>query len=176
MKGYYNAPELTAEVLTEDGWFHTGDIGRIDADGNIFITDRKKELLKLSTGKYIAPSPIEDTLALSVLIEQAVVIGNFQKFCAALIVPNEEILRKTCLESGIDLPDKDWSKDPSVMKLFDGVIANCNEHLPPWEQIKKFHLIETPFTIDGGELTPTLKRKRRVIQTKYSAAIEAMYD
>lgn len=174
MKGYYKLPDKTAEVLTDDGWFHTGDIGHLD-DGHLFITDRKKQLFKLSTGKYIAPTPIEVALSGSPLIEQVVVVGSEYKFCAALIVLDPQAVRQHLGANEAALPDADLAATPAVNSLIEGVVATVNEALPHWEQVKKFCLLEAPFSIEGGELTPTLKVKRRVVHEKYRDQIEAMY-
>jgi long-chain acyl-CoA synthetase len=137
----------------QDGWFATGDIGEIDGEGYLRITDRKKDLFKTSGGKYIAPSPIEGRLKLSPRILNAVVIGNARKFPSALIVPAKGVGRD------------DIAKE----------IAALNESLAHHEQIKKFEMIEKDFTIDGGELTPTMKVRRKVIEQKYKAQIDSMY-
>ena len=152
MKGYYNRPEETAQVMV-DGWFATGDIGEIDAEGYLKITDRKKDLFKTSGGKYIAPSPIEGRLKLSPRILNAVVIGDARKFPSALIVPAKGVSREEVAAE----------------------IAALNESLAHHEQIKKFELLEKDFTIDGGELTPTLKVKRKVVEKKYKALIDSIY-
>jgi long-chain acyl-CoA synthetase len=173
MKGYYKLPDKTAEVLTEDGWFHTGDIGHLD-EGHLFITDRKKELFKLSTGKYIAPTPIEIALSASPLIEQAVVVGSEYKFCAALIVLDAQAVRQRFPEDA--LPKVGFAEHADVIDLIDDAVAAVNRALPHWEQVKKFCLLEHPFSIDGGELTPTMKVKRRVVHEKYRRQIESMYE
>ncbi len=170
MKGYYKLPDKTAEVLTDDGWFHTGDIGHLDEDGHLFITDRKKELFKLSTGKYIAPTPIEIALSASPFVEQVVVVGSEYKFCAALIVLDVGAVRAQLGEDTDGL-----AAHADVIGLIEKEVNAINEELPHWEQVKKFHLLETPFSIEGGELTPTLKVKRRIVHEKYRDQIEAMY-
>jgi len=152
MKGYYNKPEETAKVMV-DGWFATGDIGEIDAEGYLKITDRKKDLFKTSGGKYIAPSVIEGRLKLSPRILNAVVIGDARKFPSALIVPAKGVTREEIAKE----------------------VAALNESLAHHEQLKKFELIDTDFTIDGGELTPTMKVKRKVVEKKYKAVIDAIY-
>jgi long-chain acyl-CoA synthetase len=152
MKGYYNRPEETAQVL-QDGWFATGDIGEIDAEGFLKITDRKKDLFKTSGGKYVAPSAIEGRLKLSPRILNAVVIGDARKFPSALIVPAKGAVRE---EIAIE-------------------VAALNETLPHHEQIKKFELLEKDFSIEGGELTPTMKVRRRVVEQKYKDLIDAIY-
>lgn len=176
MKGYYKKPKETAEVLSEDGWFSTGDIGRLDHTGNLFITDRKKELLKLSTGKYIAPAPIENELVLTPEIEQAIVIGNGQKFCSALLVLNIPALLHEMKEAGHSLTEDQVWDHPEVRAHLMKVIKSCNKNLPHWEQIKDFRLLKEPFSIEGGELTPKLSMKRRVIQEKYGDVIASMYQ
>lgn len=171
MMGYYKLPEQTREVLTEDGWLHTGDIGHFDNDGHLYITDRKKQLLKLSTGKYVAPQPIEVSLSTSAFIEQVVVIGNERKFCSALVVLDYKAVSHYLS----DLTEEELLQHPRVIDLIQQEIDNANTGLPHWERIKKFHLLKTPFSIEGGELTPTLKIKRRVVQDKYRDAIDRLY-
>ena len=175
MKGYYKLPDKTAEVMSEGGWFHTGDIGHLDEDGHLFITDRKKELFKLSTGKYIAPTPIEIALSASPLVEQAVVVGSEYKFCAALIVLDAQAVRHHLGEDAAALKAAALASHAAVIRSIEKEVKAINEALPHWEQVKKFHLLEEPFTIEGGELTPTLKVKRRVVHEKYRQQIEAMY-
>lgn len=169
MKGYWNQPNETAEVLKEDGWFHTGDIGVMDADGYVFITDRKKDLFKLSTGKYVAPAHIETSLMMSPLIDHAAVLGSHQKFCSALIVPNQSSLKKALNAKG----ELDIEKAEALIQV---VVNQVNEKLPPWEKIKKFALLDAEFSIQTGELTPSLKLKRRVIHEKFSDRIARIYE
>jgi len=176
MKGYYKLPDKTAEVLTDEGWFHTGDIGHLDEDGHLFITDRKKELFKLSTGKYIAPSPIEMALGASLFIEQAVVVGSEYKFCSALVVLDAQAIGRHFKEDVTAPSVVGLAAHPSVIALIQQEVDAVNAALPHWEQIKKFRLLEHPFSIEGGELTPTLKVKRRVVHQKYQEEIEAMYE
>jgi len=172
MQGYFKMPEATAEVLKE-GWFHTGDVGHLE-DGKLFITDRKKELMKLSTGKYIAPQPIERRLAASRYIEQAVVIGNSRSFCTALIVLDAVAIGNWLKEQGGEVPG-DIASLPSVKELIQREIDQVNTDLPHWEQVKKFALITRPWSIETGELTPTLKIKRRVIHEKHADEIQTLY-
>ncbi|AHG91831.1 AMP-dependent synthetase and ligase [Gemmatirosa kalamazoonensis] len=174
MRGYYNNPEQTAEVLDADGWLHTGDIVTRDADGFLFITDRKKDLLKLSTGKYVAPQPIEMKLAASPLVEQAVVIGNGVQFCTALIVANMKELERRLAAQGLAL-DGPIEKSPAACALVQAEIDAVNPTLPKWEQVRAFRLLGEPWTIEDGALTPTLKIKRRVIAERYRALIASMY-
>jgi len=167
-------PEATAEVLTEDGWFRTGDVGHLDSDGALFITDRKKELMKLSTGKYIAPQPIEGRLAASRFIEQVVVVGNSRQFCTALVVVDVAALTTYFKEKGHPAPE-DVAGHPTVKELIQAEVDRVNADLPPWEQVKKFALVQRPWSIETGELTPTLKIKRRVIHEKHADAIQKLY-
>lgn len=175
MQGYYKNPEATAEVL-KDGWFHTGDIGKLDKDGFLYITDRKKELFKTAGGKYIAPQPIESALKSSLYIEQAMVIGEYRKFPAALIVPSFPHLEKWAKEQGISLSGREeLIHHPRVVELIQQEIDRINEQFSQFERVKKFILLSKEWTIEGGELTPTLKLKRRVLLSQYQEAIEALY-
>jgi long-chain acyl-CoA synthetase len=176
MKGYYNDPEATSEVLTEDGWFHTGDIGRIDEDGFIFITDRKKSMFKLSTGKYVSPQHVENTLLNSRYIEQVVVLGAHRKFCSALIVPNMDVVKKALKIEGITYDESEPGFEENVERLIQKEVDKMNEILPKWEQIKKFALLDSVLTIESGELTPTLKTKRNIVHEKYRDKIETIYN
>lgn len=175
MKGYYKNPEATAEVLTKDGWFHTGDVGHIDEDGFLFITDRKKDIFKLSTGKYVAPQHVENTFLNSQFIEQIVVLGAKQKFCSALIVPNLEAVLSKLKHDGYTGTQESEDFPSKVEALIKKEVDRLNEPLPKWEQIKKFALLDTLFSIESGELTPTLKTKRKVIREKFIAIIESIY-
>ncbi|MCH8568160.1 MAG: long-chain fatty acid--CoA ligase [Balneolales bacterium] len=172
MQGYYNRPDATAEVLSSDGWFSTGDVGKIDDEGFLYITDRKKDIFKLSTGKYVAPQHVENTLLNSPLIEQVVVLGASKKFCSALIVPNLDAVTKKLGEGSQSKPDF----EKQVEKLIQAEVDRMNEPLPVWERIKKFALLDSIFSIDGGELTPTMKTKRRVIHDKYRIEIDRIYE
>lgn len=174
MEGYYNNPEKTDEVFTDDRWFMTGDVGKLE-DDYLFITDRKKSVFKLSTGKYIAPQIIENRLIESGYIEQAVVIGYQKKFCSALIVPNYENVKRRLEDQGKSLSE-DLSNDQSVRELIQEEVDKVNADLSPWETVKKFVLLEEPFTIDSGELTPTQKVKRSVVQERYEDEINSMYE
>ncbi|MTI86535.1 MAG: long-chain fatty acid--CoA ligase [Balneolaceae bacterium] len=175
MKGYFKMPEKTKEVFTDDGWFCTGDIGKIDEDGWLFVTDRKKSLFKLSTGKYVAPQPIENALVTSGFIEQSVVVGNEHKFCAALIVPNWENLEKRFKRTGHTFPEEDRTENQYVQKRIQKEVDKVNQNLSHWERVKKFKLLEEQFTVDKGEITPTLKLKRNVIGEHYKDEIDSIY-
>jgi long-chain acyl-CoA synthetase len=173
MLGYYRKPEATAEVIDAEGWFHTGDIGHVDADGHLYITDRKKELMKLSTGKYIAPQPIERGLYATGLVEHVVVIGDSRQFCSALIVMNSQAVTARLANGGP--PPAVAPDDPAVRALFQREVDAVNQALPHWEQVKKFTLLTQPWSIEGGELTPKMSIKRRVVTEKYAVQIERMY-
>ena len=175
MKGYYNDEEKTNEVLTDDGWFRTGDIGKIDDDGYLYITDRKKSMFKLSTGKYVAPQNIENRLTGSGFIDQVVVIGYQRKFCSALIVPSYDNIKKRLKRDNYE-PKEPFSEDSRIRELINKEIEKTNKQLSPWEKVKKFELLEDPLTIDGGELTPTMKVKRPVVLEKFKDKIELMYE
>ncbi|MFN5647176.1 MAG: AMP-dependent synthetase/ligase [Sphingobacteriales bacterium] len=178
MMGYYKQPEITAQVISEDGWFHTGDIGVWVEDRFLKITDRKKEIFKTSGGKYVAPQPIENKMKESPFIEQMMVVGAEQKFAGALIVPNLTNLKDWCAKHQINATtttDK-ILRDPRVIELYKGIVEEYNQLFNHVEQVKKFELLESEWTIDGGELTPTLKLKRKVIMEKYRDAIERIYN
>ena len=177
MRGYYNKPEETRAVFTDDGWFKTGDVGTLDADGFLRITDRKKELFKTSGGKYISPQPIEQAIKGSRFVNQVVLIGAERKFPAALIVPNWEQLESYCKLKGIEVKSRrELCEHPRIIDLIERQIERLTPNLARYEKIKKIALLENEFTIEGGELTPTLKVKRRVIDQKYRAVIDKLYD
>lgn len=175
MKGYYNKPDITAEVIDAEGWFHTGDIGRLDADGYLYITDRKKALFKLSTGKYVAPQHVENQIVGSGFIDQIVVVGNERKFCAALVVPAFDNVRKRLHRDGHH-PRDPFSDDPMVRQLLQAEVEKGNRGLSPWETVKRFAILDEPLTIESGELTPTLKVKRSVVGARHADRIEALYQ
>ncbi|HEY5511737.1 MAG TPA: long-chain fatty acid--CoA ligase [Prolixibacteraceae bacterium] len=176
MMGYYKEPELTAEVIDTDGWFHTGDVGFLDEGKYLKITDRKKEIFKLSGGKYIAPQLIENKLKESVFIEQACVIGSHEKFASALIVPSFAYLQGVCKEQNIEFNDNtDLIKKPEVMAMFQSEVKEINKTLGQHEEIKRFKLVPETWSAATGELSQTLKLKRKVIEQKYSAVIEEIF-
>jgi long-chain acyl-CoA synthetase len=177
MRGYWNKPEETRAVMTADGWFKTGDIGSLDADGFLTITDRKKELWKTSGGKYIAPAPIEQLIKSSRFVSQVVVIGNGRRFPAALIVPDWEQLESYAKLKGLPLTTRqDFCRHPRIIDLFERQIDARTQSLAHFEKIKRFALIPNELTMEGGELTPTLKVKRRVIDEKYQDVIDRIYN
>ncbi len=175
MMGYYKRPDLTMEAIDRDGWFHTGDIG-VFKDKFLMITDRKKELLKTSGGKYIAPQPIENKFKESSYISQIMVVGDSQKFAGALIVPNFHNLEAWCKTNNIPVTDhKTIIENPKIHALFDAERDRLNQNFGHVEQIKRYELLPDEWTIDGGELTPTLKLKRKFILTKYKFSYEKIY-
>ena len=177
MRGYFNKPEETARVFTPDGWFKTGDIGTLDADGFLRITDRKKELFKTSGGKYIAPQPIEQRIKGSRFVNQVVLVGNERKFPAALIVPDWEQLRSYVELKGIEAhTPAEIIKHPRILDLFQRQVDAVTSDLAQYERVKRIALLEHEMTIDGGELTPTLKVKRRVVDEKYRDVIDRLYE
>ena len=176
MMGYYKRPDLTAEVI-KDGWFCTGDIGTF-VDGKFLkITDRKKEIFKTSGGKYVAPLPIENKMKESRYIEQMIVVGADKKFTGALIVPAFNVLKEWFAEQGFTYSGNEAAiADPRVRELLKDNVEKYNQYFNQVEQVKKFELLPYEWTVDGGELTPTLKLKRKVIMEKYRDAIESIYS
>jgi long-chain acyl-CoA synthetase len=176
MKGYYNRPEDTAQVLTKDGWFYTGDIGTIDEDGYLTITDRKKDILITAGGKNVSPQVIEGAFAMNPFIEQIAIIGDQKKFLVALIVPCFPELNKWVKSKNINETDpKKLISDPEVVKKYNEIVDELNKPLGRVEQIKRFSLIDHTFSQESGELTPTLKVKRKVVLAHYNKVIEDMY-
>lgn len=177
MTGYFNNPQASAEVLDAEGWLHTGDIGELDSEGFLRITDRKKEIIVMSNGKNVAPQPIENLLKASPYIEQAVLVGNNQKYMAALIYPNYLALETLAREQGIPFnQDHDLARNTQIHRLLGAEIARLTETFARYEQIKKFALLEEELTQDNGCLTPTLKFKRRVINQKYAQQIADLFE
>ncbi len=177
MKGYYNKPELTAEVIDPHGWFHTGDIGEMIEGKYLKITDRKKEMFKTSGGKYISPQQMENKFKESVVIEQIIVVGDGEKFPSALIVPNFVELKKYCeFKNIVYSSDQEMIKDKNVLDKFQREMDELNEYFAQYERVKKFVLIDKPWTIEGGELTAKLSLKRKVIVNKYKDVIESFYQ
>ena len=176
MLGYYNKPEKTAEVI-KDGWFYTGDIGKI-VDGKFLkITGRKKEIFKTSGGKYITPDLIENKFKESILIEQIMVIGEFKRFPAALIVPSFENLKTWCKKHQIDYTtDAEMIKHEKVIQKFEKEKERFNTCFAKYQQIKQIRLLGKLWSVESGELTPTLKCKRKNIKTNYEALINSIYE
>jgi long-chain acyl-CoA synthetase len=177
MQGYYQNPGATREALDEEGWFHTGDIGYLDKDNYLFITDRKKDLLKTAGGKFVAPQPIENALKTSPYVLNAMVIGDKRKFVVALIVPNLNTIRARAATDGVTLPPGDGEivQEAFVRRLIEVEVKRVTAHLAQYESIKRFALLQKDFTFDDGSLTFTLKLKRRVVEAKYQEVIEGLY-
>ena len=176
MQGYFGKPEWTQQVMTEDGWFCTGDIGYLDSDGWLFITDRKKDLFKLSTGKYVAPQPIENGITKSPYIDQAVVVGIERKFCSALLYPDFARIQEHLDQKNIQVDSNNLSEEPLVLTLIQQEVDKVNKNLPPWEQIKKYQLLPQPLSIERGELTPKMSVKRQAVSNSYADLIEKIYS
>ncbi|HYP25493.1 MAG TPA: long-chain fatty acid--CoA ligase [Blastocatellia bacterium] len=178
-QGYFKKPEETDCVFTENGsgrWFKTGDIGHLDADGFLFITDRKKDLIKTSAGKYVAPQLIEGMINQSEFVEQAVIVGDRRKYVSALIVPDFERLRGWARQQGLaDLDRQELISDKRVVEMVRSEVKRLTAELADYEKVKRVALLPKEFTIDGGELTPTLKVRRRVVEEKYGGVIESLY-
>ena len=176
MKGYYKNPEATAEAIDADGWFHTGDIGGLDERGFLRITDRKKDIIVTSGGKNIAPQPIESRLKRNPLVGEIVVVGNRRHYTAAVIVPAFEHLEAWARKEGIASEQRSaLITSPEVKALYDGIVDEANGMCAQYEKIKKVSLIDQEFSIATGELTPTMKVKRRVVEEKFKDLIDAMY-
>ena len=177
MKGYYKKPEATKEVLDKDGWLSSGDIGFIDKEGYLHITDRKKDLIVTAGGKNIAPQPIENKLKMNMYIEEAVMIGDKRPYCVALIVPSFEVLKDVAKREGIPYTnEKDLIEQPRVKELIEAALNEVNSGFAKYETIKKFALIPQLFSQETGELTPTIKVKRNAVEKKYKALIDQLYS
>jgi len=177
MVGYFKKEAETKDVIDAEGWFHTGDIGFFDDDGCLTITDRKKNILVTSGGKNIAPQPIENKMVTCKYIEQVMVIGDRRKFCTAIIVPAFESLEKWAEKQNMDYDNlSELSRLVEVKELIKKEVEGVNNNLASYETIKDFHLTEAPFSIETGELTPSLKVKRKVVLKKFANEIEAMYN
>ncbi len=176
MKGYWRDEQATKEVIDEDGWFHTGDIGEIDEDNYLKITDRKKHIIVNSGGKNIAPLPIENLIAANPLVEQVVVIGEKRPFLSAIIVPNFDTLKTYADQNGIKYENNlDLMQKEEVKKLYDDLLRKISRDLASHEKVRRFLLVAEQFSIDKGEMTPTLKIKRKVVEQKFKDEIEALY-
>jgi long-chain acyl-CoA synthetase len=177
MKGYFKKPEATAEVMEKDGWFHTGDIGFVDPDGFLVITDRKKDIIVTSGGKNIAPQPIENRLKANKFFTEVVMIGNRRNFAAALVVPGFEALDAWAKQRGITASGREeLVRRPEVLAYYQDLVNEMTKDLAQFEKIKRIALVAREFTQESGELTPTLKVKRRVVEERYKPMIDAMYE
>ncbi|MBD2716604.1 long-chain fatty acid--CoA ligase [Microvirga sp. STR05] len=177
MQGYYNRPDLTAETIDADGWLHTGDIGELVQGRFLKITDRKKEMFKTSNGKYVAPQPLESRISESPLVEQVMVVGEGEKFASALLVPAFTELRAWAKSHNLptDLSDAALAAHAQVQALYEQLVQQTNAAFAQWEQIKKVALLPTLWSVESGELTPTMKVKRKIIRQNNQQRIEALY-
>jgi long-chain acyl-CoA synthetase len=176
MLGYLKDEELTRQAIDQEGWFHTGDVGEIVENQYLKITDRKKEMFKLSTGKYVAPQPIENLFKESLFIEQIMIVGENRKYTGAMISPNFEFLHNWCFRKNIHYRDnKDLVQLPEVIERYKKEIDKYNLKLGKTEQIKRFSLVCEEWTTEGGELSPTLKLKRRFVEQKYLHRLKEIY-
>jgi long-chain acyl-CoA synthetase len=177
MKGYWNNPEATQQAIDPEGWFHTGDIGEIDKDGFLKITDRKKDIIINAYGKNIAPQPLEALLKSSPYIGTPVLIGDKRKYLAALIVPNFEKLERDASAMGVTFKSREeLVQHEKVRGLIQDEIDRFNQNLDRQEKIRRFALLSRDFTIDADEITPSLKVKRKVIDKKYKDVIDRLYE
>ena len=176
MQGYYKSTDATREVIDEEGWFHTGDIGYLDSDNYLFITDRKKDLIKTAGGKFVAPQPIENALKTSPYITNAMIVGDQRRFVVALIVPNATTVSGKLQEQGLRLSShKEIAEHPAVRALIESEVKRLTSNVAQWETIKRFALLPDDFTFDNGNLTFTLKLKRRVVEKNYREVIDKLY-
>ena len=176
MKGYYKADDKTDEAIDGDGWFHTGDIGEFTPDGFLKITDRKKSLFKLSTGKYVIPQPIENALAEHALVEQAMVVGNSEKYATALLFPSQDALAVWAKNNGVAARGAEaLCKDPRVLAEFEQIVASANAGADHWAQVKRFRLVPEPMSVENGLLTPKMSVKRSDASKRYADDIQAIY-
>jgi long-chain acyl-CoA synthetase len=174
--GYYKDEEKTNEVIDSNGWFHTGDIGEIHEHNILKITDRKKEIFKLSTGKYIAPQVVENIFKESSFIEQLMVVGADEKYAAAIICPSFQFLHGWCAKHDVSFQDnKDLIQKPKVLARYQKEVDKINKSLGRHRQLKKFELTCQEWTPETGELSPTLKVKRKVLKEKYKVKLDKLY-
>jgi len=177
MKGYYKDPELTKEVIDEDGWFHTGDLGHLEPEGQLRITGRKKEMFKTAFGKYIVPTIVENKFAEHPMIDNILVVGENKQFAAALIVPEFGDMRSWCAREGISYTtNEEMITHPQVLARFKRIVDRFNKSFGETEQVKRFKLIGYPWSVDSGELTPTLKLRRNFINKKFEEEIEKLFN
>jgi len=176
MAGYHNKPEATREAIDEDGWFHTGDIGELDSDNYLKITDRKKDIIVTAGGKNIAPQPIENKVKANQYVLNAVMVGDKRKFPLILVVPNVDGLEAWAIGQKVLTDPGEFLKHPDVVAKIEAEVMGCFGDLASYEIPKKVQIIETDFSIEAGELTPTLKVKRKVVEEKYKDLIDALYQ
>ena len=177
MIGYYKDEEATKLSIDKDGWFYTGDIGILEEGKFLRITDRKKELFKLSNGKYVSPQGIENLFKESVFIDQLMVIGEGEKFTSAIISPEFDSLKKWCRDKKIDVSNKEEIiKNPEVIAHYNSIVAGFNKSLGSDEKVKRVRLVSDMWTPDSGELSPTLKLKRRIIMQKYKSIVDEIFS
>ncbi len=174
-QGYYQNPEATQAAIEEDGWFHTGDLGKFTDDGFLKLTGVKKSLFKLSTGKYVSAKPLEEQLKRSPLVKQAIALGTNRKFCGMLIFPHLDALKQRAKLMGIELPTEELLKHPCIIALYQVLIDEANCHLPYWSTVRKFQLIDTSLTVENGMLTPTHELQRTKAIETFSQEIDALY-
>jgi long-chain acyl-CoA synthetase len=174
--GYWKKDKETKDAFAEDGWFKTGDIGNVDDQGFLSITDRKKELLKTSGGKFIAPQPIENKLKANTLVGHAAMVGDKHKFACVLISPNLAALKSWASGQGVQTSDaSSMVKDPKVIKAYQEIVDRVNKELANYESIKRMCVVSEEWTVETDELTPSMKLKRRVVEKKYEREIAAFY-
>ena len=174
MKEYYNNPEATKEAFT-DGWFHTGDIGEILPGGDLKITDRKKDLIKTAGGKYVAPQRLEGLLKMSPVISQVLIHGDQKKYIVALVTVDRPFVEKIAKEKGISAKWPELATTPQIQEMVRQAVAEANSTLASYESIKKYHILPIEFSVEGGEMTPSMKVKRKVLDQRYAKEIEALY-
>ena len=177
MKGYYNNPAATSEAIDKDGWFRTGDIGMFDAQGHLMITDRKKHIFVSSGGKNIAPQPIENLFLSSKFIDQFVLVGDGRMFLTALIVPEFDILKDYAQTAGVPfVGESELTRNEKIKKLFEKEIQSLQKDLPTYERVRRFELLPQALTVENGEITPTMKVKRKFVEQRYAYLIDKMYE
>jgi long-chain acyl-CoA synthetase len=178
MLGYYKDEALTKSVIDEQGWFHTGDVGHLEEGKFLVITDRKKEIFKLSNGKFVAPQPIENRIKESAFIDQVMVVGEHEKFASALLVPDFKYLKEWCKEKNLAAGQElgELICHPEVISLFSDEIARTNKTLSDWEKISRFRIVADEWSPATGELSASLKLKRKVLASKYPELLEAIYQ
>jgi long-chain acyl-CoA synthetase len=177
MKSYYQLPEATAETLSADGWFHTGDIGTIDAEGYLTITDRKKDLIATAGGKKVAPQPIENRMKQNPMIAEAIMVGNGRPYITMLILPEYTRLESWASAAGVNAGDRAaLVASPEVHQLYQVIIDEINGSMAQFERIKSFALLDGELTTAAGDLTPTLKVRRKIVEEKFKDQIDRMYN